>query len=108
VEVGLVGRWRTLAERRRDLQRLVDAFDLTVDQTRPQIDRLVAAVLQEHHPDLVAWLEATDYSLTWEDVAAAAERLSWVECEDESAAILDEVLFAAVGGVVMLARPGHP
>jgi hypothetical protein len=102
----VAGQWRTADERRRDLQRLVDAFALNADLIRPRIDRLVAAILHEHHPDIVAWLLASDHPVTWEGAAAAAERLAGIETESTSVQILDDALFAAVGGVVILARPG--
>jgi hypothetical protein len=102
------GEWRTAAERRRDLERLVDAFELNVDQIRPGIDRLIAAILREHHPEVVAWLLEGGHPLTWEGVVAAAERLSRIEVERASVQTLDDALFAAVGGAVMLARTAAP
>jgi hypothetical protein len=103
----VAGQWRTIDERRRDLERLVEAFALNADVMLPRIDRLVSAILHEHHPDIVAWLVASNHPPTWEGAATAAERLACIEAEIASVQILDDALFAAVGGAVILARPAN-
>ena len=98
-------RWRTAAERRRELEELAAAVGMSMDEALTRIDRVLDALLRERHPDVTAQLVFAGYPVTWEGAAAAVEHFARVGGDALTADILDTVLFTATVSAVQIALP---